>query len=119
MTLMFIVIGLFVMDNAIANSMSNPKAFDWIFAIVVGVILVAATGFMLFALYTDYLRLEWLDMDKEDRNSDDDDFVGAEVRDDLGKGKTIMVLGPKDVAEHEQKTGEAERIWNEWKSKQA
>ena len=117
MQIMFGVISLFVLNNAIAQYFSDR--FDFIFGIIVFAILVGATGFMIFALYSNQMRLDWLDMDREDRSSDDDDFVGAEVRTDIKQGqKTIMVLGPQNVEEAQADQDEAQAKWQAWKDKQ-
>ena len=106
MTLMFSVVGFFVFDNAIAGYLGNfTAAFDYIFAIVIAAILIIATGFMIFALYTDTLRLDWLDMDEEDRNSDEDDFLPAQ---------NGMVLGPYSAKHSEEVRGEIESKYAEW-----
>ena len=100
MQTMFGVISLFVLDNAIAKYFSDT--FDFIFGIIVFAILVGATGFMIFALYSNQMRLDWLD--REHRSSDDDDFVGAEVR--------------TDIKQAQANQDEAPAKWQPWKDKQ-
>ena len=96
-TINFVVIALFVAENATAwyfdheyfNGIFGIKwlNFDVAFFIFITTTMVFTNVFFIFALNTNVFRYSWQEMDRQDRENEDDDFVSGDAKYILGPFK--------------------------------